>query len=744
MFFKKERIYLSLCLSLFLKPAQGSIPQTLEEKFEENRQKIHLALENSGYNKENDTAVALLGFTGSGKSVLINFFGQKNLEAKVDLSDHWHINVSDGEAISEICHLANAGTTLPIIHYDQNLRTVFYDCPGFLTTGTAEDEVLDAFRLYEILRQTKKLKIALALHEGNITDARGGSIKQLSQILSKIFCYNVNSFLESTIIIITNNKSKRLTENRVKDRFKNIAANQVIDFENGNTYPNARALLHGFQAIPVVFFPHPDKLDHLQDTDEGPFLSRQDSEGRQVFDSIWHQLESINSMNGQGIRLGLTERAAKVLEEMSHGLSERANHEMSRLWVEVLQESIPQKIHMCQNPENLRQEFHQLFLEANTLFQNFSLENAQAFENFFQKFEGVSQKTLDSLKNVFSPLHFFEKCGVTLPFTINPTEFLQTLKELAQDPEVSPAHNRHTLFLKGGVIGLSDINKKWYDNRQNVSDIIIESGKALFIDESVHFPGVNMSINVDFIKASHNTVSINLSGRDGQPLNQAEEGQNGAQGENGGDSGSVKIINSQTQFIDFSPEKIQFVLNGGKGVKGQDGGHASGQPRKSQIKLEISAEVNPHIRHNNRINSLNPISGNVHPKTIEVIRNLYEEKPYLRSHGGLLGAVFPLHLISHIIAEQWDYTAQGGQGGVGGQGGRSGYIAFEGSQALFHITAHPGAQGKQGKFGKSYKGLSLKGIYLEPGPITGSRHSSTSGRVEYRDVTIVDPEPYED
>jgi hypothetical protein len=147
------------------------------------------------------TKVIVLGVTGAGKSTVLHALAGKKLMVKKGESKI-EIHVPEDQKLGELSvgHMYRSETTLPVSWQEE--RGLFYwDCPGFMDTRGAAQDIINAFAVDSLFSPPTRIKTLLIMQESEITSRGGGAFDRfhkLAQLLT-----NFDQLKQSLSLVVT-------------------------------------------------------------------------------------------------------------------------------------------------------------------------------------------------------------------------------------------------------------------------------------------------------------------------------------------------------------------------------------------------------------------------------------------------------------------------------------------------------------------------------------------------------------
>lgn len=199
------------------------------------KQLIHDGITAIPVDKDNASAVLVIGDTGVGKSTILSFLSGSPLVVKFDGLKPTLDNV--GAAKIKIGHEKYSETSIPTkVVID---KIAFYDCPGFKDNKGEEYEISNSFFVQRLLELYQKVKIVLIIDESHISEARADKLPKLIRNLRKSFITFED--IKDGVSVIINRAAADLT---VEDYHKEMRKMVQLKNENGHLFtPEERDFL---------------------------------------------------------------------------------------------------------------------------------------------------------------------------------------------------------------------------------------------------------------------------------------------------------------------------------------------------------------------------------------------------------------------------------------------------------------------------------------------------------------------
>jgi len=156
--------------------------------------------------------VIILGSTGAGKSVLLNYLAEKRLEGKKNpLGGPRILEVEDPLPGSNIGHGLESGTTLPFswaVSNNNNVTVTYWDCPGFDDTRGNAQEIVNAFAIHRLIQGPTK--IVLVVPESALQEKQGTFLKFLDKI-TEAFPQNSIENFKGFFLVLTKQRDYEIS-----------------------------------------------------------------------------------------------------------------------------------------------------------------------------------------------------------------------------------------------------------------------------------------------------------------------------------------------------------------------------------------------------------------------------------------------------------------------------------------------------------------------------------------------------
>ncbi|KAL4470716.1 hypothetical protein ABPG72_016721 [Tetrahymena utriculariae] len=204
------------------------------------------------------SSLIILGQTGAGKSTLSNLLSGKSLEVNTQ-GKRKVISCTDKDsfAIGHQIGKSKTRTSIPQLLTDNNCY--IFDTPGFQDTEGDQQRLVNSLYLFETLRSSKSIKLALVVPYASIENERGNSLMSFLAQIQDLF-NGLQDIRESVIIVVTKVDENLTAEDIHQD---------LIDISSGKCEQVVRFIKNICQKDRVCLFEKPQQpsntiLDYSQ------------------------------------------------------------------------------------------------------------------------------------------------------------------------------------------------------------------------------------------------------------------------------------------------------------------------------------------------------------------------------------------------------------------------------------------------------------------------------------------------
>ncbi len=127
-------------------------------------------------------SIIVIGKTGHGKSTLVTHLAGRQLQATLGQRGNIILDTLTPLDGFNIGHGARAGTQIPTSWFDEQSRTVYWDCPGFSAPEGAQEDILNAYSVQQLFKTPSNTKIVIAIKSSDLLDR--GTV--FGEILKKV------------------------------------------------------------------------------------------------------------------------------------------------------------------------------------------------------------------------------------------------------------------------------------------------------------------------------------------------------------------------------------------------------------------------------------------------------------------------------------------------------------------------------------------------------------------------------
>jgi hypothetical protein len=146
------------------------------------------------------TRVLVMGFTGAGKSMLVNALVGNALKV-VRFEDKAVVEAVSPLPELKIGHTLNSETTMLGRHRDAANKLAFWDCPGFFDSRGAVQDIVNGFAIDQLLQGNCRIKVLLVIEECDVTKKRAENCKRQLEKLAALFPNREQLHAMTTLVI---------------------------------------------------------------------------------------------------------------------------------------------------------------------------------------------------------------------------------------------------------------------------------------------------------------------------------------------------------------------------------------------------------------------------------------------------------------------------------------------------------------------------------------------------------------
>lgn len=524
-------------------PHNNAMPQilTLQDNLERSDRRMQDIRQYIGDHPNAEGSVVILGPTGSGKTILAHILAERQLRSTRIPHKGCRLDTDNPLPGFVIGHGGQAGTTFPAVWFDQHHNLLLADCPGFGDPEGAEQDILNAFSIHNLLKNRGNVKIVVAVKEGDITGRATHFIKLLNDITG-VF-QNDQDLQRNLSFVVTHQLDTQPNE------FCPLLAQTVNDTPQLSL--RSRNLLRFLAQNQNRVSSIPKAPQH-----EGPFNFNSHLVRRGVEDSTY-------VVNPQA-RIAVGPNAQLLVGQLATGLNEYLTNYMKTEGSQRVINHCMKRVDDYQGSiENLRLQFTNL-IPALQALQQVPAHSPIRFADGLRNIMDVTdiEKTiqhigfLKTLKNDI--IYHTNDWSNALLETIN------KVRILSAPPQVEFVNGN--LTVKGTLVGMSEVLNA-ARQRPALNSINVFGLNMLLIDSDFVSPGTSCSFIAPFWKIVGNHI-FNLSGTLGGKGDDGQvAGTNGKPGKPGGNGGHFY----GKGFIFKNLSQLTVNTNGGQGGKGGNG-----------------------------------------------------------------------------------------------------------------------------------------------------------------------------
>lgn len=653
---------------------------------------------------ENSQVVVICGNTGAGKTTLMHVLTNRELDPVLNNKKKLVFKAREPEEKLRIADPTSyTSTTMkPVVRVypDDNPEFYYIDTAGFghvNADGVGQDalteqlqRIINAYSMNQIIERYKDhVKFIVCVAESELETTGTDKLRRLIDSLEFIFQSEGNS----SCTIVTKAPHSFTGED-------SLTGEQVREIFRNRDDPNMKNMGNR----PASVFYSPIKVA-VQATDGSVSTEIRTQRLDLLRTEIQQNIRELQPLciNHTLLR-NMTSEAPRVRESLVKRLKHNSTIFILR-FIELLKEgainfiltanhSTAQVRNDLQALSRLRgEQFIDTVLQNNDIFNNDALllKRDGLFSNESPSWEEIRDirrflmRVFDSSENDLNILQFNQKLFDLRLGNLNFNGVIERVATDLQSLSANPISEfiNDTLTCKGGIIGMSDINRL-LSQYENVQSVDIYSLCAFLVDEnSSKLNGSNVTVFAPIWKVLEKPTTIELKGADAGDIHgigNQRDGENGAYGAAGGNflGAGLHFINKENVVVNVSGG------NGGRGAPGIDGNDG----RLEEVERRNS----------------NCVVGSY--AVVEKKRTIYISS-LNESPGGRAGAA-----------------------GLGGSTGDARVVDVTGRNILDHILKKPGRNGdvgSKGRNGKLYAGIWQS---LDQGAtmsiIPGSQNSSSS------------------
>lgn len=386
----------------------------MDNEHQEKILKIKKSIEHINSNikvDENTKKVIIIGPTGTGKSVLLNYLAEKPLTGKKGTKGKKLIlEVNDPLEGSVIGYGKESGTTLPFSWKDSN-SVEYWDCPGFGATSGTEQEIIDAFAIHHLCKGPTK--IVLAISEGGFEEERAQIVLKFFEKMTTTFPQSpMGKKFEGFSFIVTKNRDVDINE-ELKELLENSQNSTVVQLQD----PRVKDLIKYLNTEQVFApFPCPEK--------EGSY-------------PIEHRIKILDVINQtqfvtrSDVRPAVSSDMRLLAQDLAKELNKDIETSLNKDVAERLMHCCLRKVDLYSNPLKNKKELESFLEKFKENLNELTKEGENNFfiqlNEFFSKrrtgeenFELEKDKeTLAKIQNNFESIKFLQKIDSGVSFNMN-------------------------------------------------------------------------------------------------------------------------------------------------------------------------------------------------------------------------------------------------------------------------------------------------------------------------------------
>ena len=638
-------------------------------------------------NENYEQGTIYLGNTDSGKSTLFNSLQGAPLHGRFARLGRYDIIFAPGVnavGYSPIgLQRTVSQTTLPVVINNN------FDSPGFKDTRPLQD-IVNAYSIYRIVKQTRNLKIVLVSSVEEITGPRSIHFLDFIDQLGNIFQHNIEALCNGLCLVMTKVNRHQVDKNEYKAIFGRIVDEQL----------NARVAPESPRIKILRFLSRTDRIGFFKMPEANGLIPNDDKEAiKAMISSIPYQanIRPVLSLVDARSKLAINGLIGGILGKMRDIIAD-FNGRYPELYKNFLESNLNTDNN---NTDKKASKLRERLKVVTQHLENVSTEPGRFYEST-EKMGGIlgllSHGNREAFNTNRGKLAFFKHVGLgeEIESKVREYNIFNSLEGFRKDAGEYIAIEQVEKKIAGFLLGVSDINKML--RGRTISEVEVYSLNTLLIDEDFTQPGINLTLMAPHWWVIENKT-ISLKGSDGLAHDVAKardgnadypDGEHGLPGNPGESSGYFYGKGKVFRGL----ENLTIDVRGGKGGPGQDGGNGiNGQDGRSGNKTEVENRKKERFQQSTSSKAIK------YALPLITCGNSGTFEKYQSGEPGKVGG-------------------DGGKGGVGGEGGKTGTIKFEGNEnnpiqlsESENEVIKPGKGGAVGKGGK-HKPL-YAGTYID-------------------------------
>jgi hypothetical protein len=263
-----------------------------------------------------ERSVVVLGYTGVGKTALMNLIAGRQLYTVYDKkTDRTTIDVPEPMEGFIVGNRTLSETTIPHKWVDPNGVT-FWDCPGFEDNRGDDQEIANAVCVRKIFEVSEQTKLLIVVKDPDFGATRCDKLRDFVRLLNDSLLSKVTEISRKVTLVVSQAPLDRTVE-EVQGRIERLKEDLVDEAQID--------LLKAFQDCPIAIFNEPSNGKTLREG-EKRLLNTQ-----QTRTTIFDHVNRIQYAEKRNVQLCLSERAKLVARDSSTALVDQIKESVHQL-----------------------------------------------------------------------------------------------------------------------------------------------------------------------------------------------------------------------------------------------------------------------------------------------------------------------------------------------------------------------------------------------------------------------------
>ncbi|CAG8470027.1 10073_t:CDS:1 [Dentiscutata heterogama] len=457
---------------------------------------------------QQENAVIIVGETREGKTTLFNYLIGNSLFSKENIDCggfeiYSGIKTYIGDPLNKI-NIYNHSISQTSIPLNQG---EFWDCPGFGDSRGDVQNIINAYSIYMLTKNIKKLKVLIVVSEATIIEKSKKKLLNIIHYLGEIFKNNID-LVKGLCLVVTQNNNLDLR------KVKNILYKILIERDRQENFSlSQRKILNVLSSnrSQIAFFNTPREDGLISDKDK-----------LEIFNCI----EKISYVENLKPSFSLEPVTMHFIKNLIGEFHKDIEIFMSNKFYPALLNYIESLIDSHDDTvEKLRESLNEFIDELENIISD-DKELQQFENNIHQILSIINRLKRNDLKDEFSKKIFqldFIKVvkaeSITIEGNTNGwyhfiSELIDVIGLLKSKPELKTNDEGQVLTFEGTIIGTEDIK----NISNTIKEINVYSLNSIFIDKDIVAPGVFLT----FISPQLRVIgkrTFNLKGETGPSHN---------------------------------------------------------------------------------------------------------------------------------------------------------------------------------------------------------------------------------